>query len=470
MRTVNDYIKEWAVWYSGDAERIWKFYNTRQGHGRFWGNLDYKERQNAIHMPLAQDICSTSAGLLFSEPPRIETDSERVHEFIDDSLFESRLIEAADMAAALGGVYIKIDTDPDVSHHPLITIRSPLVSKPIFKGGKLHSVSFYRLIKDGQDSQLFLVEHRENHNGVLYITFELIEVKGDRAESIDIDEYRAEYELFVEDQALPGVDGLGAVYIPNLLPNRLFPESSEGVSDYQGSVQLLDALDEVWTSWIRDIELGMARLLIDEDMLKSDPFSEKAPRAKFDPLQSAFLKLSMDDWRLGGGSAKPIEQVQFDIRYEEHSKTATDLTAEIVSRCGYAPQSFGLGEMSGAVSGSALKIRERKSFITRRKKARFWQHELQSLLMMLQQIDNASLLSPSRYEPQPVTVTMSDSIVETQVEMSETVRNLSMADAASTKIKVLMMNPDWTDEQVDEEVQRILQERGTLIPPDMIGG
>src|SRR5690625_7222410 len=88
------------------------------------------------------------------------------------------------------------------------------------------------------------------------------------AESIDIDEYRAEYELFVEDQALPGVDGLGAVYIPNLLPNRLFPESSEGVSDYQGSVQLLDALDEVWTSWIRDIELGMARLLIDEDMLK----------------------------------------------------------------------------------------------------------------------------------------------------------------------------------------------------------
>src|SRR5690625_2888342 len=103
MRTVNDYIKEWAVWYSGDAERIWKFYNTRQGHGRFWGNLDYKERQNAIHMPLAQDICSTSAGLLFSEPPRIETDSERVHEFIDDSLLESRLIEAADMAAAWGG-------------------------------------------------------------------------------------------------------------------------------------------------------------------------------------------------------------------------------------------------------------------------------------------------------------------------------------------------------------------------------
>src|SRR5690625_6376350 len=96
------------------------------------------------------------------------------------------------MAAALGGEYIKIDTDPDVSHHPLITIRSPLVSKPIFKGGKLHSVSFYRLIKDGQDSQLFLVEHRENHNGVLYITFELIEVKGYRADYIDIDVYSAE--------------------------------------------------------------------------------------------------------------------------------------------------------------------------------------------------------------------------------------------------------------------------------------
>src|SRR5690625_3750976 len=108
--------------------------------------------------------------------------------------------------------------------------------------------------------------------------------------------------------------------------------------------------------------------------------------------------------------------------------------------------------------------------ITRIKKAQNCQHDIQIMLMMIQQIDNASHLTPSRYEPQPVTVTMSDSIVETQVEMSETVRNLSMADAASTKIKVLMMNPDWTDDQVDEEVQRILQERGTIIPPDMIGG
>src|SRR5690625_2685769 len=110
---------------------------------------------------------------------------------------------------------------------------------------------------------------------------------------------------------------------------------------------------------MRDIELAMTRVLMEEGMHKSDPFSEKAPRAKFDPLQSAFLKLSMDDWRLGGGSAKPIEQVQFDRRYDEHSKTATDLTAEIVSRCGYAPQSFGMGEMSGAVSGSTLRILQR---------------------------------------------------------------------------------------------------------------
>src|SRR5690625_7921618 len=117
-------------------------------------------------MPLAQDSCSTSAGLLFSETPRIETDSERVHEFIDDSLFESRLIEAADMAAALGGVYIKIDTDPDVSHHSLITMRPPLVSKPSFMGGKDHSLVFFRLLKGARDSQFFLVGQRESHNCV----------------------------------------------------------------------------------------------------------------------------------------------------------------------------------------------------------------------------------------------------------------------------------------------------------------
>ena len=465
-RTFREHQEEWMAWYSGDPTRILNYYNTLAfGHtnaGRFWGNMDAEEYKNVVHMPLAQDICRTSSDLLFSEAPIMKADqnNDRLQAFIEDTLFEAKLLEASDMAAGLGGVYLKIDTDPAMYDYPFVTIRSPLSAKPRFKSGRLQSVTFYRVVHEEKEKKRYLLEHREKTNGGVSITFEFKEYHKGKWKDMRLEDAKEEHEINVQSHTLSGVSGIGVVYIPNLLPNRLFPSSNQGVADYQGSVGLLDSLDEVWTSWMRDIELGMSRILIDRDMLKD---SEKEGSTRFDPHQRAFLQMDMDSWRIEGTNVKPVDNIQFDIRVDEHSRSAKELTMEIVSRCGYSPQSFGMNIEGRAESGTALKIRERKSLVTRQKKARYWQHALARLLKEVQEFDSAALLT-SRYIAEDVSVILSDSIQEDRKETSETIRNLDQAKAVSTKIKVAMAHPDWNEDQIDEEVQAILNEQSTEIP------
>jgi A118 family predicted phage portal protein len=261
------------------------------------------------------------------------------------------------------------------------------------------------------------------------------------------------------------MDGLGCVYIPNMRPNRFMPGSPLGINDYSGVITLMDSLDFAWTSWMRDIEMGMAQILVDEELVEKpeggiinqDSISS---RARFNKFQRAFIKLNMSPWRMGGDTVKPIEPIQFDIRVDEHLKTCESLYLQIVSLSGYSPQTFGIVEYGRQTdSGTALRIRERKSLLTREKKSRYWQAALWELFWQMQQLDIVSNLSPS-YQVQEVNVELQDSVINDEREQSETLRNLDQAKAISTYQKIKRLHPDWGDEDIETEVKRILDDQG----------
>ena len=64
-----------------------------------------------------------------------------------------------------------------------------------------------------------------------------------------------------------------------------------------------------------------------------------------------------------------ISANQFAIRVEEHINTILDLIERAITYAGYSPQTFGL-KIEGGESGTALNIRERKTYITRQRKTR----------------------------------------------------------------------------------------------------
>jgi A118 family predicted phage portal protein len=469
-------VSEWLAWYSGDPEILANYYayyayNTNY-NGRFYANLSLEERANIVHLPLAGDICAMSSNLLFSEPPEFQYDegqraTERITSFLLENDMTSKLPEAAEVCAAVGGVYLKLDVDPEISGVPLMTVRMPQHVIPTFRSDKMTGVKMWRDVRTEKNTVWRLMEHRYNERGDLFIEYDLY--KGNTTDmGSKVDMNSIEETAGLEPIAYRNFDGLGVVYVPNYLPNRMFPGSNEGMSDFAGTISLLDSLDEAYTSWMRDLELGMARLMIDEttlDVKGTIPTSagltvtDRNPR--FDPHQRAYLKLALDDWKHDG--SKPIEMIQFAIRVDEHLKTCQNFTEQIISLCGYSPQSFGMDVNGQAQSGSALRIRERKSMLTRQKKARYWQNALQTLVYQMQQMDGKSGLA-TPYEPLPFNAILQDSIVRDEKEISETVRALKQADAISTEQAIKMIHPDWDKDAVQEELDRINAERGASIP------
>lgn len=456
--------REWEAWYSGDPQQLLELYSSIDLYpdtetGRFWARLEKEERQTGVHIPAAGDIAATSSNLLFAEMPKIEYDEaaknsgDRISMFIKENGLLQKLLEAAELAAALSGVFLKLDIEPDLVKIPILTCILPSQAFPTFWRDRLSEVLFYRVVKETQGGERVwrLFENRSRDNGYLLIEYRLYRgTKVKIGREVDMESIEETKYLKLEDIRYK-MEGLGCVYVPNMRPNRLDPNSPMGINDFDSVISLMDSLDFTWSSLIRDIEMGLAQVLIDQEILDIN--------SKFNKFQKAFVKLKLAPWRLGGESIKPIEQVQFDIRVEQHLKACESLFTQIVTQSGYSAQTFGLNIDGKAESGTALRIRERKSLLTREKKGRYWQPALASLFMQMQQMDIQSNLSTS-YKPQEVTITLEDSIIIDPKDVSETIRNLEQAKTVSTYSKVKRLNPEWEETAIEEEVDKILKEQG----------
>jgi hypothetical protein len=246
------------------------------------------------------------------------------------------------------------------------------------------------------------------------------------------------------------VDALLAVYVPNVLPNRLDRNSYLGRSDYSGIEGLMDSLDEVFSSWVKDIALAQARILIPEDYLKNT-----GGKSRFNVDQMLYVQLDIDPAVEGS----KITPQQFDIRADQFEKTSLNLLDRIITSAGYSPQSFGFKIEGRAESGTALTMRERKSFATKSKKENYWQAALQRVVELMVLVYNAELHGTLEADGL-INVSFGDSITNDLNTVATAVKMVSDAMAASTETKVRMLHPDWDEDQILGEVDKVLEENG----------
>ena len=421
--------------------------------------------RRAIHIRKKAKI-----NLLFSEIPLITYDKstkagQRIEGFIKDNNAFSLFQEGAEISAALSGCFLRLDIDNSISNYPILSIINPKQAFPTFAYNRLKEILFFDEIRKEQGGTVVfrLFENRKNENGNLIIEFKLYKGTDKKiGNEINIDslEETAKYK----NMALPNMIGLGVVYVPNMRPNKIMPSSYLGINDFSSCISLLDSLDMAWSSMTRDIELGLGQIFVDEELLSRDQnlytAEGKSYLNNFSKFQKTFIKLDFSKKNMSGDNSKPIEAIQFDMRIKEHLESIEGFIVEIIGRCGYSPNTFGYNiSGSGKDSGTALKIKERKSFFTRGKKENYWVNAIYNLLIQVQYMDNSGgLLLYNKDEN--ISVNLEDSILVDVKEQSETIRNLEQARAISTYIKVKMQYPSWEEEEINAEVKRIQGENG----------
>jgi A118 family predicted phage portal protein len=484
-------LASWSAWYAGDPDGLAQVYGATVGNPYdsheakvvanhpsqyrggvvgffarwFWGEpVSVGERRSKLHVPVAGDIAATSADLLFSEPPTTAVDDERTQkrldELVDDGM-HAKLLEAAEIGAALGGVYLRVCWDTDNADRPWISAVHADAAVPDWQwwDEKLAAVTFWRVIsQDGQKVVRWLERHEPG--AILHGVYEGSPTTLGKPRNL------ADYEQTrdLQPEVQTGIDKLTAVYIPNMRPNRLWrnvPAAAYcGRSDLFGVEPLMDALDEVYSSWMRDLRLGKGRVIVPDVYLQS---LGSGKGARWDPEREVYASLNM---MVRPDSPPQITVQQFAIRVQEHRDSATEFATKIVEMAGYSAQTFGLaGDV--AITATEVEARERKSLITRKKKINYWRPGLADILETLLLIDQAVFRTP--LTPAKPDLEFADVAGEDPQALAQTAQLLRAAEAASTDTLVRMVHPDWDDTAIDEEIQKIKDEGAAKIaPPDQM--
>lgn len=456
------------AWYSSDTARLARVYGHHPRPAerrRLWGRRSVEHRagrrEHRLHVPLAGDIARTSADLLFADMPTItvgdKATQERLEQLLDEGRVQQTLLGAAEQAAALSGVFLRVMWDRDLADRPLLTVMQPDAAIPEFRFGMLRAVNFWRELEGSTDHTVW--RHIERHE-TGHIVHALYEGTSDSiGRAVPLTEHPDTAELVdgLDDDGVSistGIRDLTAAYIPNMLPNRLNRSSPIGRSDYQGLHGLFDALDEVWSSWMRDIRLARARLIVPDGYLRDHG---PGAGASFDDDREVWHSLKMPP-NEGSG----ITLAQFDIRVAEHQATAEATMRQAVQTAGYNAQQFGLDGRGEAVTATEVDSRDQRAMVTRKKKAGYARHALADMLHAMLQLDAAQF--GSRITPERPRVEFGDGVAESEQQTATTLDLLNRAGAVSTGTKVKILHPDWDDTAVQAEVTAILAETGAGAP------
>ena len=488
--TVQASLADWDAWYSSDPDRLEQRYMGRGYRsavdrpsqyrggvvGRmarwFWGNPTAEgEKRDKIHVPLAGDIARTSSELLFSEPPKLvapEGSGDATQKALDTLMetgLQPTLLEAGEVCAALGGAYLRIVWDGEVSDRPWIDIVAADRAVPEFRYGRLAAVTFWTVLESG-DSDQRVFRHLERHEkGRIY--HGLYEGSATALGAVrPLADHPVTAVYVTEVDAEGGLDTgapqhLTASYIPNVRPARGWrhiPSAAYwGQSDFQGIEGLMDALDETYSSWMRDIINGKGRIILADSLLQSNGPGQGASWMEERRIYTGLSMLPRP------GDPNPITPIQFEIRVAEHRDTCQALMEQAVRQAGYSAGSF--GESDGqAVTATEVKARNRRSLSTAGRKALYWDPGISSISAAWLAVLAGPRFRTEGIEPGTPSVEFQDGVAEGPIELATTAELLRRAEAASTETLVRMVHPDWTDDtRIQAEVDAILGESGRAV-------
>lgn len=474
----------WSAWWSGDTERLTEIYTNnafaRRRHGSkrraavdtksdlyFWGRPNQQETKRR-HVSTPASVARASAGLLFSKPPRISPGpddekntrlAERMDDIFGPDAYGGELIAAGELSSALGGVYLRPWWDSEVIDHVVPSHVAADCAVPEFRFDRLVAVTFWTIVSE--DGCTPVLRHLERHEkGRIYHGL-YSGTENELGEKLELDAHPATewaQKLTDADGGMDtGLDKLDVVYIPNVLPNRTWHSvpglAPLGRSDFDGIEPEFDALDEIHTSWMRDVEDAKSRLFVDETVLED---MGPGRGGAYDPEKRVYTKL-----KAGLGSAadggSPITDVKFDIRWNEHAQTSAEIKQHILEHVGLSPQHFADGPLAVGVTATEVTSRNSITETTRGAKITFWQRGLTEFVSIVMQLDAINFKTGLNITDRP-TVRFVTQHTQSEAEISQNVQTKVVAGVISKEQGIKEVNPDWTDAEVEEELERILKD------------
>lgn len=483
------------AWYTGDTAALQKMYRaeataaaTHAHRGvphqgglvgaasrMFWGRpVPAGENRSRIHVPAAADLATLASDLVFAEPPEITLTEknpgkaqERLDLIANGDEAHAMFSQMGELKSALGAVALVIRWDTAVADHVWLEPSAADVILPVFRSGRMIECTLWTEYVDGSKYYRHLEHHMVGAiEHALYLGSE--NNLGRRVPLQERPETAVLAQLVNADSLiLTDVDQLTVVYNPNM-PTAAWrkkgPLAYTGRSDFAQLHGLFDWLDETFSSWMRDLRLGAGRVLVPEAMLDYGLIGQGA---SFDMGREVFAGLNTP----GDPTKVTLDKVQFDIRVEEHEKTAFGIYREILRKAGFSQSAW--GDYTGArgnMTATEVEDRDKASERTRDKKILRDRVALARAAQVALRIDGLVFRGKGGGAFEAPQVVFPDVSQEDPERLARTLTLLDTASAISLEQKVRRANPDWDDIAVGDEVKAIRAERGMAPDPAEFDG
>lgn len=414
-----------------------------------------------VTLPIPRLISRVKANLLFGQAPRIDPPSPQDRDALDYLLEENDLAaelhRAAVIASSEGEVWGKVTVAPGVIDAPIIEFVSRRQVLPRFAGRFPVGGTFVREIRDQSRRSRTVWRILEDHTAGMILTTlyagdethlgtrEPLRSRPETADLLSGADQVSETAAVVQT----GVDRPLLVFIPNTLD----ADPTRGISDYLGVVAAFFALNETATTGQSNVRLtARKRLFVRGTYLNS--------RGNFPADNDVFRSDQLIDE--ASASGVPIAEAQYTFQAAELVAWQEHLVDLTLTLAGVAPQSVGRGDAGRATSGTALKLKMTHTLMEAAGSGRYFDRGVRRLLSMAAQLDASEFGRPWRDAMTLCAFHRGDGLPDDPNETATELQALDAASAISTEEKVRKLHPDWTDEQVTAEVEKITGETAPI--------
>lgn len=443
------------------------------------GNAGRSTRMPSL---LAGNIASLSGDAMFAEPPTTralvggKSVKGKFQDVLDELANQSdthlAMSEGGELTAGLSAVALVARWDRFNADKPWSEVIACDAVIPQYEGSRLVATTLFTVYND-LNSRGDIVSNRYVHveqhvSG--FVVHALYKASGDTIGiRVPLDTIESTAYLL---QILGGIRGADlslsfptgittptAVYWRNR-PTKRFSDDGIlarfGRADMEGGEAYLDSHAMVWSSWMRDIKLARARLIVPETFMD---LNNPGSGGIFDDDQEVLTPLSFID--IEGGET--ITANQFKIRAEEHGKSLEAINREALTHAGWSSSSYGDGAGTGSGGGvTATEVVDRTTLTerTRDKKARYFNAPFETHLRAKLELNTrfyGGPASPAALKLDIMHTKLSQMDPEKEARVMAGLRS---AQAASTKTLVRMLHPEWDDDLIEPEVVLIQEEAG----------
>lgn len=484
-------IQEYQVWNSGNAVLINYFYNNNGSNNYlnyFWLNApsNYIKRHCGVPKLISNKMGTILFGGGFKPIVTVyKTDesgnvtkekdnnvTENAQEVID-ALFEKTKILKQFHAQAVkeswcGESFLKFNYDLKLSQFPIIkaydlTKAEAIVEKDITTA--IIFKSWFNKKEDKNNMKKYRYEetYTTDNMGYAVIYNKLYELKTDGKENEVPLTTIPETSNILPEYRFEGLKGMLAFHKPNKLPNNEFPDSVYGASDYQGATDTFDGLDEVYSEFVAETRNNKTIRYIPTDMIPQD--ESGVPLLNLAKWITNYQKVTGDQDQ---GTNSEIQIQEIPDKTASLAEKYLKFLTNAINLAGLSPLALGITGLEAINAGeTSQKERNRVTLETRSDKINnYWKPFLKEVTLQLLNFNNWLVKTAGAkqeglevdkvsFENADITFDFGNYVVENEDNIITRWANAKMGGLSSIENGVRQIHPDWTDEQILEEVTKI---------------